>query len=749
MGVVKLKLLVCVLIYSNSIYAQKIWDGEAGDSLWHNPRNWFPDGIPLASDNVIIDNSLMSGSYKILITGIDSIVINSLNIKPKDNNQIIVEITPSSTLPIAMYILSSDRSVELSKNGILINQTGASSGNVFSLNGKIYIHNDGKYIHKTIRGNSYIISKLEIDSNNSKGIVEFDVPGTSGYTLSLSGRKFGSLILNATGGRKSYTGNGINPLNIEGDLMIEKNATLSSSLTNTISVKGNLIVDGSCVFNPSSSDSSGRTFKFSGDSSMLKIHGKLSTGIHFNHFIFGSKHNWVQSNLHIEYGDFIFGERAFIHLDTFYLKSINGIQVNHAAVVETANPEGISTDSTIGTLRTAHISWYDSIHLLYTAKGSQNAGTGIPKKLSSLSINKSGVLYLNQPLEITDSLKMYRGIVYTDTIRNLLFSGKYLISNDSAFVHGPLQILARDSGRIKFPIGKNNHAAPIFIDMNKDESITTEYFDTSYSTQENQMEFPVKYVNKEEYWKITCKGTDSTNLNRSIVFSLNKSFSTSNTYIVRLSTSEKWELLPLISNNPLPNSIETKTTLKSSVYTTGLIQQVALARQRFQLVHLHLNKKNMLSWNYDSNDHTIQYFIESSEDAISFKSIDSIKAIKGQIDKSYQYVIKDRFNSKNYYRIRAQHHNEINHYSNIVMFQQETTSGFPYPNPCSNMLFLRMGKDVQPMVWAIDQQGRKVKINQKQHENHLEIDVSKLNNGLYHLITITNGYQQSFRFIKL
>ena len=96
------------------------------------------------------------------------------------------------------------KGIVLEKNATLVNHTGASTGNIFSLNGTMYIGNGGKYIHKTIRGNSYIISKLEVDSGSRKGMVEFDVPGTAGYTLSLSGRKFGSLVLSANESMKKY-----------------------------------------------------------------------------------------------------------------------------------------------------------------------------------------------------------------------------------------------------------------------------------------------------------------------------------------------------------------------------------------------------------------------------------------------------------------------------------------------------------------------------------------------------------------
>ena len=57
-------------------YSQKKWDGIGGDNNWSNSTNWFPDGVPLPGDLVILDNSLVSGSYTVqLPSGAVSITI--------------------------------------------------------------------------------------------------------------------------------------------------------------------------------------------------------------------------------------------------------------------------------------------------------------------------------------------------------------------------------------------------------------------------------------------------------------------------------------------------------------------------------------------------------------------------------------------------------------------------------------------------------------------------------------------------
>ena len=43
--------------------AQRRWDGQGGDSLWQNARNWQPDGVPLPDDTVLLDHSLTARDY--------------------------------------------------------------------------------------------------------------------------------------------------------------------------------------------------------------------------------------------------------------------------------------------------------------------------------------------------------------------------------------------------------------------------------------------------------------------------------------------------------------------------------------------------------------------------------------------------------------------------------------------------------------------------------------------------------------
>ena len=750
MGHVRWGMLCMNILLCAAIHAQKTWDGEAGDSLWHNPKNWFPDGVPLDTEHVLLDNSKQNGSYKILINGPDSIVIQSLIIHPHDTNTIVLEIAPASHLPIAMFILSTEKNIVLERNATLINHSGATSGNIFLLNGKIHIKNGGRYVHKTLRGNSYLVSKLQIDSASSKGIVEFDVPGNSGYTLSLSGRRFGTLQLSANESlKKSYSGGGSNPLTIEGDLIIGKHVSLTSSLVKNIDVKGDVMVDGMLSLNPASADSTGRSFLLSGEKSRIAVNGKIMTGNHFNQWIMGSKQNVLLTNLHIENGWIIQNSQTMLVLDTFYLKSSSGIKIHNSASLSTAHPEGISKDTSKGGLRAPILIMGDSLRLMYDGDRDQETGSGIPSSIASLSVNKKGTLFLSGSIEINDSLHLQQGICNTDSIRLPVFKGKSIRGNEYAFIDGPLSFVATDSGQMMIPIGKKMKYAPILLDVRKNETIKAEYMDTGYQTKETAMEFPVKSINGSEYWKLSCINIDSIHAFRRLVFFSTQKISLNNTYVVRLNGEMKWEMLPLISNNPIPYSIETRTNLKTSSYTTGWIQQVALASNRFQLSNDKRNGEMGITWKYDSNEHALQYIIEVSPDGNHFHPIDSLKAAPG-ISHTYHYLLKKQYANKTFVRVMAVHRNNAHRSSNILLIQHEMANQFLhlYPNPCQDQLFLESADEIQSAIWAVANNGRTIKLIYNKLGKTIRIDVSILSKGIYHLQMVSKGALRQIPFIK-
>jgi len=91
----------------------------------------------------------------------------------------------------------------------------------------------------------------------------------------------------------------------------------------------------------------------------------------------------------------------------------------------------------------------------------------------------------------------------------------------------------------------------------------------------------------------------------------------------------------------VPNTVQTTSTLTSSLYSFGIVHQIALAKQLFQLNNIIQNGKSLLRWEFDSNETTIEYIIEASIEGKKFKNIDSIGTISGNTNESYIKELKD------------------------------------------------------------------------------------------------------------
>jgi hypothetical protein len=210
----------------------------------------------------------------------------------------------------------------------------------------------------------------------------------------------------------------------------------------------------------------------------------------------------------------------------------------------------------------------------------------------------------------------------------------------------------------------------------------------------------------------------------------------------------KWEMLPLISNNPIPHSIETRINLKTSTYTTGSIQQVALSINRFQLSNYKKNGEMVLSWKYDSNEQVHQYILECSSDGFLFHPVDSLKALP-VISHTYHYVLKRLYANMAFFRVIAVHKNNTHRFSNILLLEHEKLNQSLYPNPCLHQLFLESAEEIQAPVWATAYDGRKIKLNYTKLGKTIKMDISMLSTGMYSLQMISKGVLRQIPFVKL
>ena len=279
----RLILLGFGLLITLFCFPQKKWDGGGNNTAWNDGLNWYPDGVPLPSDDVLLDNSLFAGSYLVELPSGNSLVdIHSLSIGTgPDSITLLLPVTNIATT--ALSLSGSGDVIIIGANGILRNASGASSGTPILVNGTLKILNGGRYIHQTARGNAALIDRLSTAAGTEKGIFEFDVPGLAGYTVSLTSNTFGTLRFSAkaAGGTKSYSGSGTGNLTIRGDLMVESGVQLSSTLTADILLTGNLQSDGRFNIIPVTAGSTGRSLRFLGENAFFSGAGQVNLNANF------------------------------------------------------------------------------------------------------------------------------------------------------------------------------------------------------------------------------------------------------------------------------------------------------------------------------------------------------------------------------------------------------------------------------------------------------------------------------------
>ena len=754
-------MLWVMLCLSASAVGQKKWDGEGLDSLWSNERNWFPDGMPLPTDDVIIDNERISGGYTIMLpSGLLAVYIHSLSILPGQGNTIKVELPSTNLAAPALTIGSTGNAFRIGKSGIFINNSGASSGNPIQLNGSLSIENGGRYIHRTQRGNAAIVSRLLLEPSTYHGIFEFDVPGNAGYTLSVSGKQFGNLLLSSTtAGKKSYTGSGISSLRIYGDLDIADSSSFTSSLNSNISIGGNLVVNGRLSLNPSLSDTINRELQFNGDSSSIAINGNWSLGNNFNQVVVSRGRLQLKSNLTIENANASWRIRPSASM-MFGIYAVSGsasMVADSTSTLGFGAAEGISTDIATGNIRMEKLSLHPKTNHVFYGEGTQQTGGRFPSKVASLTVNKpSGQLTLSSPLQVSDSLMLKRGNLITDSINILTFTGTNIQASSHAFVTGPFRYWANSAKDLYFPVGKASYYAPVTLSKKTTEPsiFQIEYQAMGHPYPDSAIAFPVKSVSNSEYWTVK-KMMPSDSLPSQDILRLKLGPNSASNIIgqplmVRIADGAlNWELLPLYADNPIPNTVASAPTiLTSGIYTFGSMFPSALPREGLELCQQERNGFTRLSWTTDMDQTTTQYVVEKSSGNGPYVALDSIHSKKKPGKTSYSFDLRSSTIRGDFIRVRSLDNKGRSVYSNILYIRPANEMTHVFPNPSNSLLKIGPLNAPHATVMLMNPIGQIIQARSWVRENHLEMDIRHVNPGKYFLVLNVEGKKRIFPFMK-
>jgi hypothetical protein len=250
------------------VNAQVRWDGGGGDGQWMNAANWTGDNFPTSTDDVLLDNSFITGNYVIALPAAMQVVaVRSIRIRPSAGDTIGLILPASNMAMPALIISGPGYGLMIDDGGIFRNASGISSGQSIQVGDSLRVNNGGRYIHQTKGSHATSIAQiLSRAPGTEKGVVEFDVPGTTGYTISASARVYGSLVLsaNAAGFARTYSSSGGSDLIVRGDLR------LNSGVNYNLNLDANIIIDGNLVH-------AGQALNISsgGDNSVMKLKGDL------------------------------------------------------------------------------------------------------------------------------------------------------------------------------------------------------------------------------------------------------------------------------------------------------------------------------------------------------------------------------------------------------------------------------------------------------------------------------------------
>lgn len=172
------------------------------------------------------------------------------------------------------------------------------------------------------------------------------------------------------------------------------------------------------------------------------------------------------------------------------------------------------------------------------------------------------------------------------------------------------------------------------------------------------------------------------------------------------------------------------------------------------------NNATWLNWETENEKNVSSFVVERGIDGRNFSSIGTVAAIGNTTSKS-QYAYTDYDVTKQsspvvYYRLRMIDIDGSFTYSQVVAISLADITGrvYVFPNPASQKVTVSINAPVNgKVIWKLtDNTGRIVLQNTdllRQGNNNLQIDVNRLQSGLYYLTVAGAGIDQKVKLQKL
>lgn len=732
------------------VWGQKKWDGGGNDSLWSNPQNWHPDGIPTATDTVILNNEWISSSYTVYFPqGMITSHAFSLRIEPATGFQINVTLPNSNTGAPGLLLYAGDTALSIHNGSIFFNSSGASAGNAIQLTGKLMIKNGGKYVHQTLRGNALLISSLIANAETEKGVFELNVPGNSAYTVSASGRTFGSLVLSGQNtSRKTYTASGSNLLTIKGDLVINEQAAFNSSLTNDIIVSGDVIIKGRFYINPISGDTVGRCLTTNGKNNIIEVSGQFNQGLHFRKWLIAGNYQLQHSIINLDHlvGEIRVQSGSTIDLGNSMIKG-TGEFASDSNTSFLSSAISIISNDTLANIQTERINLH--INSSFTCYGSsmQSTGNRFPTVIGKLKIDKSqDNLFLSKSIIISDSLLFIQGKLISKDTSSISILHYCNAGNEKSYFTGKIIHLSPNQ-TLYFPVGKGNLFAPLQLSRRNDAGCSYELAVDSLSPilVSYPAAPPIKQLSAPFYWKIDTHQQNGFEKDAQLIH-VKQPYWESDCIAVLDTLTHLWKLASRQNTNDSLLLVSLDSS-NSKLFTLGKLLPHVLPLSSIYLQKRVSGKTIVLNWTVDDDENALFYVIEKSSNGVDYQIEDTLLSMQYKGTFTYSKTINPADDNYCFYRIIGKDKDGHQFTSNIVVIQHQQVKIELFPNPTQDVLYLK-SEEVIRKISLISPYGAIKSILPGLKKRTQIIPVHKLAAGYYLLVVEFSNSSSTIPFIK-
>jgi len=756
-------LVILVIGFSLLANAQIIWNGGATGN-WNDAANWLPTTVPTSADDVIFNTSVIVEMD--ILSSPTPYTINSLLITNNSSVELqktqaaggvrILQLASTSTITPGLKIDNASTLIidAINTSGTL-DYTLALTGNA-GVTGEIY---GNLYIKGTGVGNGGAEIDLSDGVSNfaalvvkSSGVIKYfdDTDNTSPSTGSFLTMENGSIYeIEKNGGSFPPGVWDLNSLarvtNLSGTSPPSFNGSSYGDLEWTCPNQNNFSLSKNISFNDvnllntnAAAFPTPKVFRIvnSGSTPLtLTINGNLN----------------VTSNSILEITGSLTSPLGGGHL------IVNGNINNQGAII---------TSGIAGTINKFELNGTTNQDILST--GAITAGAG---GLNFIMNNSAGAT-LNTPLILPDELTLTDGKITTDltNILTMVDGSSYSGGSTSSFVQGPMKKIGATD--FTFPVGEGGIYAPITISGGTGGAATDAFIATYFRTDPrgvigNVLEPPINHISYAEYWELTQDNGSASKIVTLDIHSTSFSKTVPDTYVSRFDGT-KWIKIASTSSStgPCANPIYDCGTTASSNALTEFGSFTLATDLDFisnplpiKLINFSATKISaglaVINWQLaECCSKDALFELEKSTDSRNFTLASSING--SETNKFYFYNDSRLGKGISYYRLKMTDTDGSVKYSKVIAIVNDE-KGFVItsiaPNPVQHAASLTISAAKQSSVKfkVYDVAGNLVKQWQSTiaaGNNVLNMEVSALANGTYHVLASSLDTRTVFRFIK-